>query len=251
MYRYAGVIEHATTGANTGQVRFTKAIGGVVNRQDNITQTVKANFFRSWTGMKFIVYNVPGPNNEIWVTLELWLCPSDLAADLLTNWTKVHSFIDKGNNFGTGGSACGGDEAQAITWGSFYVAMKYLAIPEVRWKKWSVREIDINGSFPTDPTDPPDEEPCVEQCPTGQHRDTNGNCVPDEVPPPTTATLNRFISWGDNDTTSDATDVLDRIFLETNVNQYLFAGDGPYSTSGDAWVDMMNGYFGIQNLKIN
>jgi calcineurin-like phosphoesterase family protein len=235
---YAATLILDPSGTLAGQVRLTKRLS-VQNRLDNITQTVKPNFYRSWTGMKLCIYNVNGPNNETWVTVELWLCPSDSTTDKTTNWTKVYSFIDKGNNWGVGGDACGGDVAQAITWGAPFVAMRYINEPEIRWKHWSVREIDINGEFPTDPTDPPTDPPCEEEDPT----------TPPPPPPPATASLNRFISWGDNDTTTDATDVLDRIFLETNVAQYLFAGDGPYSNSGTAWVNMMSEYFNTTDLK--
>ena len=36
---------------------------------------------------------------------------------------------------------------------------------------------------------------------------------------------------------------------ETNVTQYLFAGDGPYSNTGTAWVNMMSSYFNTSILK--
>jgi predicted phosphodiesterase len=68
-------------------------------------------------------------------------------------------------------------------------------------------------------------------------------------PPPPTGSGFKIISWGDNDTTQDAEDVLNQIMTETNVSQYLFAGDGPYSNSGTAWVNMMSSYFNTSILK--
>jgi predicted phosphodiesterase len=69
-------------------------------------------------------------------------------------------------------------------------------------------------------------------------------------PPPTTPPgLVRLISWGDNDTTQDAEDVLNAIFNEQEVDQYLFAGDGPYSTSSTEWINMMSSYFNTSVLK--
>jgi Calcineurin-like phosphoesterase len=254
-YRYAGVMYCDDSGTNRGRVRFTKAIGNNnVHRGTNVSQTVKTHFYRSWTGLKFIVYNTKGPNNEDWVNLEIWLCPSDSATDMATNWTKVHSFIDKGNNFGSGADDCGGVPAQAITWGTGYVAMRYNLNPEIRWKKWSVREIDHTAAWPVDPPPDPDPdpepepepEPCPE-CPEGQHRSPTTNlCVPDEEeppPPPPNTTLFKFVSWGDNDTTSNARAVLDKIMAETGISQYLFAGDGPYSTDSTDWIEMMTQYF--------
>ena len=241
IFRYAAALLTTNTGANIGRVRFNKTMSANnPNRTENFTQTVKTTFYRTWTGMKFCVYNTTGPNNEAWITLELWLCPSDLDTDIRTNWTKVASFIDKGNNWGTVGESCNGTAGQAFTWGTPTVSMNYNNMPELRWKKFSVREIDPNADFPGDPPDPPDD-PC----------DDVVTPPPPPPPPPATgsAPLYRFISWGDNDTTTDATNVLSRIFLETGVSQYLFAGDGPYASSGDNWVDMMSQYFSTQALK--
>lgn len=241
-YRYAGVLLLNQSGNSAGKTRFTKVLGNVSTKLDNVSQSVKSNFYRSWTGFKFIVYNTKGPNNEDWVTLEIWICPSDSANDMANNWTKINSFIDKGNNWGTGGSACGGTAQQAITWGTAFIAMDYVNEPEIRWKKWSVREIDPFGQWPSDPDTDPDD-PC----------DDPNNNPPPPPPPPSGGGSNlplyRFISWGDNDTTNDATDVLDRIFTETNVSQYLFAGDGPYASSADDWTDMMDTYFSTPALK--
>ena len=107
-----------------------------------------------------------------------------------------------------------------------------------------LHEFSINKQGSTTP--PPPVEPI---CPNGYHWDTIiKRCLLDTTPPPpppTTATLYRFVSWGDNDTTQDAINVLDRIFTEPNVSQYLFVGDGPYSTSGTAWTNMMSNYFPV------
>jgi predicted phosphodiesterase len=59
----------------------------------------------------------------------------------------------------------------------------------------------------------------------------------------------KILSWGDNDTTQDAEEVLNIIMTESSVEQYLFAGDGPYSNSGTAWVAMMASYFNTTALK--
>jgi hypothetical protein len=70
------------------------------------------------------------------------------------------------------------------------------------------------------------------------------------TPPPTTTTgAYKILSWGDNDTTQNAEDVLNMMMTETNVEQYLFAGDGPYSTDASNWISMMSSYFNTSTLK--
>lgn len=39
----------------------------------------------------------------------------------------------------------------------------------------------------------------------------------------------KFFVYGDNDTTDDAENILREIKKDMNVNQFLFAGDGPYA----------------------
>jgi predicted phosphodiesterase len=55
--------------------------------------------------------------------------------------------------------------------------------------------------------------------------------------------MTKIILFGDNDTTADAVKVLDAIKKETNVDQYVFLGDGPYAKEGTKWVGMMKPYF--------
>lgn len=104
----------------------------------------------------------------------------------------------------------------------------------------------------------PGPDPDPDPCPTGQCRDpdtelcrppginerrnpTTGLCEPIAAPPP--ARISKFIFWGDNDTTSDAEDVLTAIMQQTGVSAYLFVGDGPYASTATNWINMMNTYF--------
>jgi len=144
--RYRVDIYNAQTGTNAGRVEFKKLLAGITATGSSVIQTVVPTFYRRWVGHKFIIYNVLGPDNETQVKLEHWICPSDSATDKENGWTLVNSFIDTGTNFGTGGTFCGGEERQAITWGNINVAIS-LNGDEIRFKNWSVREIDINGDF--------------------------------------------------------------------------------------------------------
>jgi predicted phosphodiesterase len=84
---------------------------------------------------------------------------------------------------------------------------------------------------------------------SGTGSGTGGGTTPPTQPPPSSGTSFKIISWGDNDTTQDAEEVLDMIMTESNVSQYLFAGDGPYSNSGTSWVNMMSSHFNTTLLK--
>ena len=78
---------------------------------------------------------------------------------------------------------------------------------------------------------------------------TGGGTTPPTQPPPPTGSMFRIVSWGDNDTTQDAEDVLNEIMSEQLVEAYLFAGDGPYSNSATNWINMMTSYFNTATLK--
>jgi predicted phosphodiesterase len=76
-----------------------------------------------------------------------------------------------------------------------------------------------------------------------------GSNPPPPPPPPPSGSAFKLISWGDNDTTQDAEDVLNQIMSESSVEQYLFAGDGPYSNDSTNWISMMSSYFNTSVLK--
>ena len=104
----------------------------------------------------------------------------------------------------------------------------------------------------------------LEPCASGQCRDRNTNqcrtpaeneeidsqgfCKIKEQPGGNEVLVNRIIAFADNDTTTGAKQVLDRIMKVPNVSRYCFVGDGPYSKRGTAWVSMMKGYFNTQEL---
>ena len=62
-------------------------------------------------------------------------------------------------------------------------------------------------------------------------------------PPPPDELTARLLAFADNDTTDDAEAVLDAMDKVPDVSEYEFVGDGPYSTSGTAWVGMMQDHF--------
>ena len=143
--------DDANNDATTGRIEFSKfmhwsssfnAGAAIVNSE------IFPNFYRRWYGVKLIVYNIAGPNNEKYVKMEHWLCPSDSANDLENGWFKINEFVDTGANWGSGGALCGGTDKQAITWGSYLSTLGWTAGTEVRFKKVSVREIDPFGTFP-------------------------------------------------------------------------------------------------------
>ena len=150
-FRYECRIYFADSGANAGKIQFAKVLGGqTVGTTELGSQSVKTHFYRSWTGFKFIAYNIPGDNaGEVWTKLECWITPDDDACEITRSWTHVVSFIDNGNNIGPAtGTICNAPGRQAITWGSYQNFIAYDGI-DVRFKKWSLREIDINGEFQT------------------------------------------------------------------------------------------------------
>ena len=108
----------------------------------------------------------------------------------------------------------------------------------------SLREVEFYG-VPLGTVPPPPE------CPPGQHWDVAlEQCVPDtpEPPPPPPSQQIRMVAFADNDTTQDAEDVSAAIMKVLNVSAYLFVGDGPYSTSGTKWVNMMKKYWNTPEL---
>jgi predicted phosphodiesterase len=78
---------------------------------------------------------------------------------------------------------------------------------------------------------------------------SGGGTTTPPPPPPPSGTAFKLISWGDNDTTQDAEEVLDIIMTESSVEQYLFAGDGPYSEDSTEWISMMSSHFNTNVLK--
>ena len=145
-FGYLVRIYNVSSGSNAGKVEFRKWLRGNAVTTQSFTQALKTHFFRSWTGFKFITYNIPGDNaGEEWTRLEIWMCPTDGVENRENNWTLIGSFVDNGNNLGSGGASCGGTDKQAITWGSIYQHLVYYA--ELRFKWWSVREIDPSGTF--------------------------------------------------------------------------------------------------------
>ena len=61
--------------------------------------------------------------------------------------------------------------------------------------------------------------------------------------------LYKFISWGDDDTTSASFQLKDRFMQEQNVTLYIHAGDGPYSSSASSWISMNNQYWNTPEKK--
>ena len=141
--RYNLRIYHAESGSDAGKVQFSKHVAGVVSLCPEVVQTVVPNFYRRWVGHKFIIYNLAGTNQ---VRLEHWICPSDSATDKANGWTKVNTFTDTGSNLGSSSAVCGGTARQAITWGNVSAGILYEG-DELRFKDWSVGEIDYQGTF--------------------------------------------------------------------------------------------------------
>lgn len=73
--------------------------------------------------------------------------------------------------------------------------------------------------------------------------------IPPPPPPPPPTGLTRLLAFADNDTTNDAEDVLSAMMKVSNVAEYEFVGDGPYSKSGTKWVSMMKKYFDSEKVK--
>ena len=97
------------------------------------------------------------------------------------------------------------------------------------------------------------KDPVTNQCrPIGANEivDSSGFCRP-KVPEPggeLGTLVNRFVAFADNDTTTGARNVLQQIMKIPGVTQYLFIGDGPYSSRGTAWVNMMKEFFNTAEL---
>ena len=140
----------------------------------------KANFRINGAG-KFVGlgacrYNKPStggtsPQDDT-VILEAWFNP-DPDNDP-SDWTMLKRIEDKPGKHWTGSAnKCNGDSDQIGPWSNAQNRMKTNSTSgTIQFKCVTLREIDAFGTF-EEPPPPPDP------CPTGQHRDNNGNCVAD------------------------------------------------------------------------
>jgi hypothetical protein len=124
------------------------------------------NIDNEWVRIKFLCYDVAAHGQPLGsrtdnVVLELWIDP-----DFNNSWKKVNSTTDNGENWGEGGEQCGTGEKQGFLFGGPFTTLRGDAANRVSFRKMSVREIDIGGSFgggtgggtggaPPTPTDPP------------------------------------------------------------------------------------------------
>jgi hypothetical protein len=97
-----------------------------------------------WVGFKFVCYNV-GTKPNINVKMEIWI-----DRDNNNNWVKVYDYTDTGN-WGTG-NHCDGVSDQKLTWSAPHATFRW-DTTGVRFKKFSVREINATGASP--PPGPP------------------------------------------------------------------------------------------------
>jgi hypothetical protein len=156
-----------------GQTRFAKEQWHVDYHFSDWKDKLNiGNCKNKFIGMKLIIYNISGNKN---VKLELWVDKKDN-----NTWEKADEIVDDGNwPDNANNDDCGGKKNEIGTWGGPYVTMR-LDGSEILFKKFSVREIDINA---TDPNPEPNPEP---ECPPGQHRE-GGICIPnlpEPNPPP-------------------------------------------------------------------
>jgi hypothetical protein len=89
-----------------------------------------------WVGYKFIVYNVK-VDGKLAVKLENWL---DKRAN--GTWIKVDEYLDIGG-WGDDGKMCEGKPDQLITWGGPVATFRWDNAPDVDFKYFSVREIQV------------------------------------------------------------------------------------------------------------
>jgi hypothetical protein len=119
------------------------------------------NVDNEWVRIKFICYDVgqisSGAKDH--VRLEFWIDP-----DFNNSWKLANSTTDTGENWGEGGEECGTSEKATFLFGGPFTTLRGDAANRVSFRKMSVREIDINGSFAggggggsggTGTTDPP------------------------------------------------------------------------------------------------
>lgn len=122
----------------------------------------------------------------------------------------------------------------------------------------SYREIEVYGIAKDgpQPVECPDPNQCkdvtTQQCRAigaNEEKGPDGYCKLKDIPQPGTETLvNRVIAFADNDTTTAARQGLQQMFKIPGVTQYCFVGDGPYSSRGTAWVNMMKEFFNTEEL---
>jgi hypothetical protein len=119
-----------------------------------------------WVRLKFIVYDVAPKGHKLgeltdMAQLETWVDP-----DKNNSWKKVNSFLDNGENWGVGGRKCGTEEQAVFLWGGPFVTLRGDSTNKLCYRKFSVREIDVQGDFsggggggPIPGTPNPGEEP--------------------------------------------------------------------------------------------
>jgi predicted phosphodiesterase len=83
-------------------------------------------------------------------------------------------------------------------------------------------------------------------CPDGQHLE-NGQCVPDGSPPPQNQV--RVVIVGDIGCNDSADTVLDTVSSSTDMNLFIANGDISYSSTIDCFMDLLEGYSEIVDIK--
>lgn len=195
-YGYGGAAYWGTSASNKGKVALYKEEWkGSITFLNKISQSAIDTFYQKWFGLKKVIYNKE-VNGVIQVHIELYISPSDQPRDY-QNWVRVYAATDYvGRGWTNGGNECGGKKDQPITWSSFFTILGWNGADKIRFKNFTIREIDPNGTFGEDPEPPPSEEPPEDPdppidpenpeppiiCPNNFHEE-NGICVPDNVPP--------------------------------------------------------------------
>jgi hypothetical protein len=119
-------------------------------------------------GIKYVHIILNNTMENARVRLECYL---NRSGDKVT-WEKISTCEDFiGKNWGTNDNVCGGEPYQVLAWRSPRMVIKWYDA-DVHFKLWSIRQIDPDGSFDNNP--PPDP------CPSGQHKNLAGDCVPDD-----------------------------------------------------------------------
>jgi hypothetical protein len=119
-----------------GQLRFTK--------QQHSTAAFRTNFVQAtndiegrWIGYKFCCFD----DGSSKVRLECYVDENES-----NSWKKVGSYTDTGQ-WGSAGSNCGTVSDQLGLWGGPVVSLILSDGTQVKWKKFSVREVDPGGVF--------------------------------------------------------------------------------------------------------
>jgi hypothetical protein len=180
-------------------------------------------------GLKWLVYPISGvggtPENG-GIKIKMWVDTDGLLNNRPQNkWRLVYDIIDSGQILGDyDGGGIGEHDIESrvsdTNDATFYAG-------GLHWRKIQAGDTDQSG---------------------GSGGGGGGGTNPPPEPPPS-GSLVRILSWGDNDTTQDAEEVLNQMFTEQNVIAYLFAGDGPYDTDSTEWINMMSSYFNTSVLK--